>query len=183
MPSGPGRSSATCANGIRSRSTTSRVTGLYRRRNGSAIEAAFATIRRRRADIRLGCAFSFRRRDPTLGPLADTTKGCLQFLAGRGQFVCHAHRRTGVDVTRDDFFALEFAQPFGEQSIRKIGNRAEQLVESARTAQERAENRTGPALADQFDGVVEAWAEIARPAARLFAHYSWAIIPRGTAAR
>src|SRR5437899_10844995 len=85
----------------------------------------------------------------------------LQGIDGRaeghslvGEQVLHARRVPVDDLTLDDPLALELLQALGEQSVGKVGDALLDLGEARGALEQDEEDRAGPALADELDGLV-----------------------------
>jgi hypothetical protein len=73
-------------------------------------------------------------------------------------------------VALDDILGLELSQALRQQTIGQTWNGRQYFVEAARLADKYADDRTGPALADQFDGLVKARAEFGELCRRAIVH-------------
>jgi hypothetical protein len=89
-----------------------------------------------------------------MGPLAQRAKSLVEVSPRLGQCVFDADRRARKDASRDQAGSLELAEAVGAKALRHAGNRADQRMEANRAAQQDAQDRPGPALADQLDCLV-----------------------------
>jgi hypothetical protein len=74
--------------------------------------------------------------------------------------VFHAHGRLGHDDARHDPFVLELAQAFRQHAIADVGDAGAQLREAHPFVKQEVDDGTGPASADELDGVVELLAQM-----------------------
>lgn len=95
-----------------------------------------------------------------MGPLAQRPQSFIEVSARLGQGVLDADRRARKDASRDQSGRLELTEAVGAKPLGHPGNRADQRVETDRTAHQDAQNRARPALADQLDRLVVDGADV-----------------------
>jgi hypothetical protein len=84
----------------------------------------------------------------------------LERPAFLGQLVLHANRRLRDHRPGDDALALELAQAFRQHPIADIGDGRAQFGEAQAAVEQQLNDRTGPAPADELDGLVKSDAQV-----------------------
>src|SRR4051794_361571 len=94
---------------------------------------------------------------PAVGPGLELAERRRELLALLGELVADLHRRLLGDMTGDDPALLELLHALGQQAVAELRHRLGDLGEAqAAAVQQDVEDRAGPALADQLDGLVVA---------------------------
>src|SRR5688500_4002227 len=105
------------------------------------------------------------RLQPSVGPTLERPHGRFERLALRGEEVFDPDRCVVDDAPLDDSLGLELLHPLRQEPVREVGHEPLELGEAGGPVHEDEQDRAGPALAHQLDGLV-----VGR-AARLPAHH------------
>src|SRR6185503_13462461 len=95
-----------------------------------------------------------RRLQPGVGPALQRAHRRLERLALRGEDVLDPDGSLVDDVPLDDALRLELLHPFGQQTVRQIGDEPLELREASGPVHEDEQDCARPPLAHQLDGVV-----------------------------
>src|SRR5215212_402347 len=93
-------------------------------------------------------------REPVVRPALESTHGGLEGAPLVTERVFDPDGPRVAHVTLDDPLGLEFLHPLGQQPVGDVGDELAHLREAQRAVHQDEEDRAGPALPHELDGLV-----------------------------